>query len=194
VTNSMPQATRALLRLLDVLLAGAGLLVTWPMLLVLYLLGLFDTGSPLLYQERVGRQQRPFVLVKFRTMRLNTAHVASHLASRATITPLGAVLRRTKLDELPQLWNVLLGHMSLVGPRPGLFNQHDLIQARTAQGVYAARPGITGLAQVNGINMSTPELLAQTDARMLRELNVRGYFKYIFLTVFGKGSGDGVKK
>jgi nucleoside-diphosphate-sugar epimerase/lipopolysaccharide/colanic/teichoic acid biosynthesis glycosyltransferase len=191
--HSMPLATRAVLRLLDVLLAGAGLLVLWPLLLVLYGLGLFDTGAPLLRQERVGRHQRPFVLVKFRTMRRDTAHVASHLANSAAITPLGAVLRRTKLDELPQLWNVLLGHMSLVGPRPGLFNQHDLTQARTAHGVYAARPGITGLAQVNGIDMSTPELLAQTDARMLRELSVRNYFKFIFLTVLGKGSGDGVK-
>jgi nucleoside-diphosphate-sugar epimerase/lipopolysaccharide/colanic/teichoic acid biosynthesis glycosyltransferase len=193
MAHRLPLATRVVLRLLDVLLAGVGLLVLWPLLLVLYGLGLFDTGAPLLRQERVGRNQRPFVLVKFRTMRLNTAHVASHLASSAAITPLGAVLRRTKLDELPQLWNVLLGHMSLVGPRPGLFNQHDLTQARTAHGVYAARPGITGLAQVNGIDMSTPELLAQTDARMLRELSVHNYFKFIFLTVLGKGSGDGVK-
>jgi nucleoside-diphosphate-sugar epimerase/lipopolysaccharide/colanic/teichoic acid biosynthesis glycosyltransferase len=192
--HRMPLATRAVLRLLDVLLASAGLLVVWPLLLVLYALGLFDTGAPLLRQERVGRHQRPFVLVKFRTMRRDTAHVASHLASSAAITPLGAVLRRTKLDELPQLWNVLLGHMSLVGPRPGLFNQHDLTQARTAHGVYAARPGITGLAQVNGIDMSTPELLAQTDARMLRELSVRNYFKFILFTVLGKGTGDAVGK
>lgn len=193
MTHRMPLATRAVLRLLDVLLAGTGLLVLWPLLLVLYVLGLFDTGVPLLRQDRVGRYQRPFVLVKFRTMRRDTAHVASHLASSAAITPLGAVLRRTKLDELPQLWNVLLGHMSLVGPRPGLLNQHDLTQARTAHGVYAARPGITGLAQVNGIDMSTPERLAQTDARMLRELSVRNYFKFIFLTVLGKGYGDGVQ-
>ena len=154
----------------------------------------FDTRSPLFTQERVGLYQRPFLLVKFRTMRPGTAQVASHLASSASITPLGALLRRTKLDELPQLWNVLLGHMSLVGPRPGLFNQYELTQARAAYGVYAARPGITGLAQVNGIDMSTPELLAQTDASMLRELNLCSYFKYIFLTVLGKGSGDGVKK
>jgi lipopolysaccharide/colanic/teichoic acid biosynthesis glycosyltransferase len=127
-------------------------------------------------------------------MRIGTAHVASHLASSASITRLGALLRRTKLDELPQLWNVLLGHMSLVGPRPGLYNQHELTKAREAHGVYAARPGITGLAQVNGIDMSTPELLAHTDARMLRELSVRSYFKFILLTVLGKGSGDGVKK
>ncbi len=186
--------SRPLLRVLDVVLSATGLLVLWPVLLLVCVVGWFDTRSPLFTQERVGRHQRPFVLVKFRTMRLGTANVASHLASSASITRLGALLRRTKLDELPQLWNVLLGHMSLVGPRPGLYNQHELTQARAAHDVYAARPGITGLAQVNGIDMSTPELLAQTDAHMLQELSVRSYFKYIFLTVLGKGSGDGVKK
>jgi len=184
---------KSVLRLLDVLLAGLGLLLLWPVLLVLCVLGWLDTRSPLFMQERVGRHQRPFVLVKFRTMSVGTASVASHLASSAAITPLGAFLRRTKLDELPQLWNVLLGDMSLVGPRPGLFNQTELTAARAAQGVFAARPGITGLAQVNGIDMSTPELLAQTDAQMLRVLGVGNYFKFILLTVTGKGSGDRVK-
>lgn len=184
----------SLLRVLDVVLSAVGLLVLWPVLLSVCVVGWFDTYSPLFTQERVGRHQQPFVLVKFRTMRPGTPHVASHLASSASITRFGALLRRTKLDELPQLWNVLLGDMSLVGPRPGLYNQYELTQARSAHGVYAARPGITGLAQVNGIDMSSPELLAQTDARMLRELSVRSYFRYIFLTVLGKGSGDGVKK
>lgn len=178
------------LRLLDVALACVGLLMLCPVLLVLCLLGWLDTRSPLFRQERVGRHQRPFVLVKFRTMRVGTASVASHLASSAAITPLGAFLRRTKLDELPQLWNVLLGDMSLVGPRPGLFNQTELTAARAAQGVFVARPGITGLAQVNGIDMSTPGLLAQTDAQMLRELGVANYFRFIVLTVLGKGTGD----
>jgi lipopolysaccharide/colanic/teichoic acid biosynthesis glycosyltransferase len=184
---------KLVLRLFDVVLAGLGLLMLWPVLLALCVLGWLDTRSPLFMQERVGRHQRPFVLVKFRTMRLGTASVASHLANSSAITPLGAVLRRTKLDELPQLWNVLLGDMSLVGPRPGLFNQHELTTARAAQGVFAARPGITGLAQVNGIDMSTPELLACTDAQMLSELGVANYFKFILLTVTGKGSGDRVK-
>lgn len=181
------------LRVLDVLLAAMGLLLLWPVLLVVYVLGWFDTGAPLFKQERVGRNQRPFVLVKFRTMRLGTASVATHLASSAAITRLGGLLRRTKLDELPQLWNVLWGDMSLVGPRPGLFNQHDLTAARVAHGVFAVRPGITGLAQVNGIDMSTPELLAQTDARMLNEMNLTNYFKFIFMTISGKGTGDRVK-
>lgn len=182
------------LRLLDVVMAGLGLLLLLPVLLVLCGLGWLDTRSPLFRQERVGRHQRPFVLVKFRTMRQGTASVASHLASSSAITPLGALLRRTKLDELPQLWNVLLGDMSLVGPRPGLFNQQELTEARAAQGVFAARPGITGLAQVNGIDMSTPDLLAQTDARMLRELGVGSYFRFIALTVLGKGTGDAARR
>lgn len=185
---------RPLLRVLDVVLSATGLLLLWPVLLLICLAGWFDTRSPLFTQERVGCHQRPFVLVKFRTMRPGTAHVASHLANSASITRLGALLRRTKLDELPQLWNVLLGHMSLVGPRPGLYDQHELTKARAAYGIYAARPGITGLAQVNGIDMSTPELLAQTDARMLRELDHRDYFKFILLTMLGKGTGDAVKR
>jgi O-antigen biosynthesis protein WbqP len=183
-----------MIRFFDISFSFFGLVFLSPFLLVLLIVGWFDTRSPLFTQERVGRHQRPFVLVKFRTMRPGTAHVASHMASSSSITRLGAWLRRSKLDELPQLWNVLLGHMSLVGPRPGLFNQRELTQARAAHGVYAARPGITGLAQVNGIDMSTPELLSQTDARMLRELSVRSYFKYIFLTLLGKGLGDSVKK
>lgn len=179
-----------LIRLLDVLFSLLGLVLGFPVLVVLYVVGLFDTGSPLFFQERVGRHQKPFTLIKFRTMKKETASVATHLASASSITPFGAFLRKTKLDELPQLWNVLKGEMSLVGPRPGLFNQQELLDARHALGVYAVRPGITGLAQVNEIDMSTPELLAQTDAKMIASLTIADYFKYIFMTVAGKGSGD----
>ena len=101
-------------------------------------------------------------------------------------------MRRTKLDELPQLWNVLRGDMSLVGPRPNLLNQEELIRERDQRKVYSVRPGITGLAQVNEIDMSTPELLAETDARMIADMSVANYFKYILQTVSGKGSGDRV--
>ncbi|QGG79071.1 sugar transferase [Litorivicinus lipolyticus] len=181
-----------MLRTLDFLLALGGLVAGSPILLLLYLAGLFDTGSPIFRQVRVGRDQKPFTLVKFRTMAVNTASVASHLSSSRSITPFGHFLRRTKLDELPQLWNVLKGEMSLVGPRPGLFNQNELTSARQAEGVYAVRPGITGLAQVNEIDMSTPKLLARTDAAMIRTMSVGNYFKYILMTVSGKGSGDRV--
>lgn len=180
-------------RAFDLVLALVGLIVGLPLLLVLLVAGYFDTGSPIFRQERVGRNQKPFILVKFRTMRPDTASVASHLADASAITPLGGFLRRSKLDELPQLWNVLKGEMSLVGPRPCLFSQTELIRERAARSVFDARPGITGLAQVNNIDMSTPKLLAEADARMLRELTMATYFKYILMTVRGKGAGDGVK-
>jgi O-antigen biosynthesis protein WbqP len=180
------------LRLFDLTLAVAGLIVTSPLLVILMIVGLFDTGSPMFRQTRVGRNKKPFTLVKLRTMRPETKHVATHLADASAVTALGKFLRRTKLDELPQLWNVLKGEMSLVGPRPCLLSQLELIEARERLGVFHARPGITGLAQVNAIDMSTPELLAQTDALMLASLGAKDYFRYILMTVTGNGSGDRV--
>lgn len=182
-----------MLRFLDMVLAGVGLLLTLPLMAVLFLVGLFDTGAPLFRQRRVGRYQMPFILVKFRTMRPDTQSVATHLADVSAVTPLGHFLRRTKLDELPQLWNVLKGEMSLVGPRPCLFNQEELIDERAKHGVFDARPGITGLAQVQGIDMSTPQLLAEIDAEMLASLSVAAYFRYILVTVTGSGRGDRIQ-
>jgi O-antigen biosynthesis protein WbqP len=182
-----------LIRLLDIVFSLTGLVLGFPVLVLLTIIGLFDTGSPVFRQVRVGRYKKPFTLVKFRTMKPDTASVASHLASASAITPFGGFLRRTKLDELPQLWNVLKGEMSLVGPRPCLYNQQELIREREQRGVFNYRPGITGLAQVNEIDMSTPVLLAETDQRMLQKLTVSDYFKFIFMTVAGKGAGDRVK-
>tara|TARA_R110001592_G_scaffold111334_1_gene308303 strand:+ start:3471 stop:4022 length:552 start_codon:yes stop_codon:yes gene_type:complete len=182
-----------LIRNLDIVFSFFGLLFGFPVLVVLTVIGLFDTGSPIFCQKRVGKNKKPFTLIKFRTMKLDTASVASHLASTASITPFGGFLRRTKLDELPQLWNVLKGEMSLVGPRPGLLNQEELTSAREANNVFNVRPGITGLAQVNDIDMSTPELLAKTDAEMIKTMSVSNYFKYIFQTILGKGAGDRIK-
>ena len=182
-----------MIRVFDFVFSLLGLVIGLPVLLVLTVIGLFDTGSPIFRQVRVGRHQKPFTLVKFRTMRLDTASVATHLASSASITPFGHFLRKTKLDELPQLWNVLKGEMSLVGPRPGLFNQEELTEERAKRGVFDVRPGITGLAQVSEIDMSTPALLAETDQKMIQSLTVSDYFKYIFMTVAGKGAGDRVK-
>jgi len=182
-----------MMRALDVVFALMGLIVTAPLLLVLAVVGLLDTGSPIFRQVRVGRRQQAFTLWKFRTMRPDTASVATHLADASAITPFGRFLRRTKLDELPQLWNVLKGEMSLVGPRPCLFNQEALMVERAERGVFDVRPGITGLAQVQGIDMSTPRLLAETDAQMIKTLSLFNYFRYILLTVMGKGAGDRVK-
>lgn len=183
-----------LIRFFDVVFALSGLTLGLPVLAVLWLIGLMDVGSPLFRQQRVGRHQQPFVLVKFRTMRPDTASVATHLVSADAVTPYGHFLRCTKLDELPQLWNVLKGEMSLVGPRPCLFNQKELIEERMALGVFDVRPGITGLAQVNGVDMSTPALLAEFDAQMLNTLSLGTYFKYIVLTLLGKGTGDRIKR
>lgn len=183
-----------MIRIIDFLAAFFGLLFLWPVLLIVTLIGFFDTGSPIFVQERVGRNKKPFKLIKFRTMSVDTQSVASHLASTSSITRLGAFLRKTKIDELPQLINVLKGEMSLVGPRPNLFNQEELIEERDALGIYNVLPGITGLAQVQNIDMSTPKLLAQTDRQMIDTLTLKSYVRYIIMTASGSGSGDAVKK
>jgi len=181
-------------RLFDISFSFIGLLLLSPILVILLIIGFFDTGSPIFQQERVGRGKKSFCLIKFRSMYMNAPYVATHLASASSITPFGRFLRKSKLDELPQLWNVFIGDMSLVGPRPNLFNQTELMEERQKFGVYDVRPGITGLAQVNQIDMSTPRLLAETDAKMIKNYNLIIYIKYIFITVLGKGKGDRIKK
>ena len=182
-----------MIRIIDFLAAFFGLLFLWPILLIVVIIGLFDTGSPVFIQTRVGKNKQPFKLIKFRTMSVDTKSVASHLANNASITKLGAFLRKTKIDELPQLINVLKGEMSLVGPRPNLFNQEELIAERDKLDVYDVLPGVTGLAQVQNIDMSTPKLLAETDKKMIDSLTLKDYFKYILMTATGSGSGDAVK-
>lgn len=183
-----------MIRIVDIILSIFGILLLSPIILVLFIVGLFDTGSPLFSQERVGLFQKPFRLLKFRSMHKNTQAVATHLVNRSAITKWGAFLRSSKLDELPQLFNVFRGDMSFVGPRPNLFNQTELIEERAKRDVYSFRPGITGLAQINKIDMSTPKLLAETDEKMLLNLNLINYFRYVFLTIFGNGFGDRVRE
>jgi O-antigen biosynthesis protein WbqP len=183
-----------MIRFFDIVFSAAGLVIGSPLLALLWLLGWLENRSPIFRQVRLGRHQQPFTLVKFRTMRLDTDNVPTHMVSASSVTPLGHFLRRTKLDELPQLWNVLLGDMSLVGPRPGLPSQTALTEARARAGVFEARPGITGLAQLQGIDMSTPETLAEVDARMLSGLTLTGYFRYVVATALGGGRGDRVNR
>ena len=189
----IPKPGFAAQRGLDVLLSATGLLLLAPVLALLWLAGKLDTGAPVFRQQRVGRQQQPFVLLKFRTMRPDTASVATHLVNPAAITPYGRFLRRSKLDELPQLWNVLKGDMSLVGPRPCLPNQTELVQERERRGVFVARPGITGLAQVQKVDMSGPAHLAELDAQMLQQLGFGLYLRLLLVTLTGRGGGDRVR-
>lgn len=185
--------SRFWLRFFDIALATLGLVLAAPLLSLLTIALWSDTRSPFFRQKRVGVNGELFTLVKFRTMRPGTASVATHFADPEAITPLGRFLRRSKLDELPQLWNVVKGEMSLVGPRPCLPTQHELLEARSKRGVLRQRPGITGLAQINGIDMSTPELLAETDAQMLANFGLKAYFRLIIFTTLGKGTGDRVR-
>ena len=166
------------------------IIVGFPVFIILIVLVFIDLGSPFFIQKRVGFSQYHFNLIKFRTMKVGTASVGTHLADKNSITKLGKILRKSKLDELPQLFNVLLGHMSIVGPRPCLTTQVQLIQRREELNVFSVKPGITGLAQLKGIDMSTPSKLAKVDRDMIDDFSLFNYFKYIIMTFLGKGSGD----
>ena len=183
-----------MIRLIDFLLSFFGILLLSPIMLILYVLGFFDTGSPLFFQIRVGKHKRLFNLVKFRSMRKETQSVSTHLVDSAMLTKFGKFIRKTKLDELPQLFNVFLGHMSLVGPRPNLPNQVELIALRDRYNVYSVKPGITGLSQIKEIDMSSPEKLAKTDNEMIARFGLKLYISMILMTISGKGFGDRVNK
>ena len=170
------------MRFLDILFSLVGLLVFLPLFFFIFVIGCFDTGSPIFFQKRVGLNLKSFTLIKFRTMRINTLSSGTHLIDPSNITSFGNFLRKYKIDELLQLWNVLIGNMSLVGPRPCLLNQKKLINERKKRGVFKVKPGITGLAQVSGITMKTPTLLSKTDLKMIRQMNFYYYFYYILKT------------
>lgn len=171
-----------------------GLLVCWPAILLLVVLIRRESEGPGIFvQERVGRHGKPFRCYKLRTMRRDTPNVPTHHAPAGQVTPFGRMLRSTKLDELPQLWNVLKGEMSIVGPRPSLPSQIELVEERRARGVLDIRPGITGLAQIEGIDMSDPVRLALKDEEYLRRRSFGFDLAILFRTVFkGAGSGDRV--
>ena len=182
-----------MIRILDYLAAFLGLILLLPFILIIAVILFIEHRKPFFIQKRVGKDQKLFTLIKFRSMSPKAANFPTHEISADLITKTGKFIRATKLDELPQLWNVLKGEMSLVGPRPNLFNQEELITARSEKAVYDVRPGITGLAQIQNIDMSTPEKLARTDAFMLKKMSLKNYFLYIIKTVTGSGAGDAVK-
>ncbi len=192
-------ASRALetaaIRTCDLVAALLGGVLTLPILLVAAVLVRLDSPGPALFrQERVGRGERVFICYKLRTMAQGTVAAGTHEVSAASVTSLGRRLRRLKLDELPQLWNVIRGDMSLVGPRPCLPSQVELVEARRVRGVYDVRPGITGRAQVIGLDMSTPLELAIEDDLWARRPNLKDYLRLVILTAFGKGQGDAIRQ
>ena len=173
-----------MIRIFDIIFSLLGLIFLLPLIILIWAIGLLDNGSPIFMQKRVGRNQKFFILIKFRTMPVNTRSIATHLIKDLKLTYFGNFLRRTKLDEIPQLFNVLLGDMSFVGPRPCLINQRKLIIERKKRGLLKVRPGITGLSQISGVNMKTPTLLAITDLKMIKQMNLYYYFYYILMTIF----------
>ena len=172
-----------MIRLLDIVFSFLILILFFPLFILIFFVVFLDNGFPLFFQKRVGLNLKNFTLIKFRTMKTGTLSAGTHLIDSSNITRFGHFLRKFKLDELPQLLNVLMGDMSLVGPRPCLSNQKKLIIERKKRRVYKVKPGITGLAQVIGINMSRPVLLAKTDLKMIKQMNLFYYFYFIFKTV-----------
>jgi len=193
--SAMPPRDRLSIRLFDILAALGGGLAALPLILVAGALVRMDSPGPALFrQERVGRHGRPFICLKLRTMSQGTPVAGTHEVSAAAVTPIGRWLRRLKIDELPQLWNVLKGEMSLVGPRPCLPSQHAVIEERRARGVYEVRPGVTGLAQITGIDMSMPVALAEADSVWAANPNLKDYFSLILRTASGQGQGDRIRE
>jgi O-antigen biosynthesis protein WbqP len=182
-------------RALDIALAGiAAIALIVPAFLVAIAVRLTSPGAVLYWSDRVGRNNEIFRMPKFRTMRIDTPAVATHLLENPAqwLTPVGGWLRRTSLDELPQLWSILVGDMSIVGPRPALFNQYDLIALRTAAGVDILVPGLTGLAQINGRDELSIAAKVRLDAEYLNRRSLALDVWIILLTVLRSLRGSGV--
>jgi O-antigen biosynthesis protein WbqP len=185
----------ALKRTFDIVSGALGIVVLSPVLVILVLIiRLESAGSGIFAQRRVGKNGRVFTCLKLRTMMTGTKQTGTHEVGSSSITRVGRCLRSSKLDEVPQLWNVLKGEMSLVGPRPCLPMQVKLIGEREERGVLEVLPGITGLAQVEGIDMSDPVRLAERDADYVRGQSFWLDMKILFWTVLGKGRGDRVRE
>jgi O-antigen biosynthesis protein WbqP len=182
-------------RAFDLLLAlAAATVLALPILLLAVLVRLTSPGPALYWSDRVGAHNRIFRMPKFRTMRVGTPAVATHLLTNpaAHLTPIGGFLRRTSLDELPQLWSILRGDMSFVGPRPALFNQDDLVALRTERGVDRLVPGLTGWAQINGRDDLPIPVKVEFDAEYLRRQSLGFDLKILWLTAMKVLRGDGV--
>lgn len=192
--NSKNPVYRAGKLLIDLLFVTAVFVLFWWLLIIVWVWIRADSEGPGIFaQQRIGRNGTPFTCYKFRTMRLGTAERGSHEVSAEAVTRIGRLLRKTKIDELPQAWNVLRRELTLVGPRPSLPSQSQLVSERSKRGILKVRPGITGLAQVNGIDMRDPVELARWDMRYLAQQSLLADTKIILATLLGSGQGDKVK-
>ncbi len=182
-------------RLFDIVVSVIALaLFGVPMLIIAIIVRLASSGPAFHWSRRVGRDNHIFLMPKFRTMRCDTPQLPTHLLTRPDqwLTPFGRLLRRTSLDELPQLWTVLTGKMSFVGPRPALFNQHDLIAMRTERGVHHLTPGLTGLAQVSGRDDLPIPVKVDYDAQYCAQMSLLLDLKIIGLTLVNTVKADGI--
>lgn len=196
IACSILRVLYAMKRLLDLLFAAAAVFLTaLPCLFIAAAVKLTSRGPILYWSDRIGRDNRHFLMPKFRSMRIDTPEVASHLLvdSRRWLTPIGRFLRSTSLDELPQLWCILTGSMTLVGPRPALFNQHDLIALRTTSGVHKLTPGLTGWAQIRGRDDFTTAQKAEADAWYARHQSLALDLRILFATALQVVHADGTQ-
>lgn len=178
-------------RAIDLLFVVTVFVLLWWALILIWILVKRDSkGSGIFAQQRVGQHGKNITCYKFRTMKENTAQIGTHEVGTHAITKIGHFLRKTKLDELPQIWNILLNEMSLIGPRPCLPVQKELIEERQKRGVLNLKPGISGLAQINDIDMSNPERLGRYDEKYLKLQSLLLDIKIIIATALGRGQGD----
>jgi len=181
-----------MIRFCDFTFSSLALLLLSPLLVIITLSIFISTRSnPFFLQKRLGVNKRLFYLLKFRSLKTCTdPYLSTHDLNRSSATTVGLFIRKYKIDELPQLINVMLGSLSLVGPRPCLPSQDRVIDERQKSGIFDFKPGITGLAQLSGIDMSTPILLAKYDEHLVNTLTFKNYILYILSTLIGKGKGD----
>jgi O-antigen biosynthesis protein WbqP len=186
----------AIKRIIDIVFSSIGLIILCPVYLIIIVLIKIDSKGPILFkQKRIGKNKICFNILKFRTMYIDTPKdTPTHLLSNPDkyITRIGVILRKTSLDELPQIWNILVGEMSIIGPRPALWNQYDLISERDKYGANAITPGLTGWAQINGRDELPIEIKARLDGDYVRDMSLAMDIKCFFGTIISVLKRDGV--
>lgn len=182
-------------RFIDIIFSLVLLIILSPLFLIIFIATKFDSRGPIFFrQRRIGKDNKEFMIYKFRTMRVGTPNVATDKLANPEqyITGIGKFLRKTSLDELPQLINILKGEMTFVGPRPALYNQYELIEMRTSAGVHALVPGVTGWAQINGRDSLNDSAKVMNDKYYLENLSAKLDFKILIMTILKVLKADGI--